>query len=217
MKHLSKIHTLVVFALAVGVAAFWIVTPSRAKDRRAANATTERAAPGGVNRIVSATPFVLERPWVHVWRSEAPSFRAGWLLVLDVDPRLVEPKQLEEPVLYAGGQTVERVNHGFESGRVVAILPSELDARGDVALDLASVLFYFGAPALPERVDAGRAERELAHARELGVAPLAVPAIGDVLRLSSRDELDPAAGLLVLEHSPAEQDLGVGLLAPRVR
>ena len=216
MNKRIRISSVVVFALALGAGAFYAVTSTRATQQRAA-VPPQRSAPGGVHRIVSATPFVLDRAWTHVWRKEAPEFRAGWLLVLEVDSALVQPRQVEEPVLYAGVQTVERVNHGFESGRVVAILPSELNAKGQVTLDLDSVPFYFGTPALPERVDAAQIARELVHARQIGVRPLAAPAIGDVLHLPSRDELDPAAGLLVLEHSPAEQDLALGLLAPRVK
>jgi len=175
-----------------------------------------RPAPGGVERIVAVQPFLLERAWRHTWRAEQPAFDAGWLVVLEVDPALVVPRQIQEPVLYAGEQTVERVNFGHGSGRVVAIVPSLRTADGGVALDLASTLLWFGTPMLPERVDALRASEELARAVKLGVEPLAVPAAGGTLRLPSRDELDEHAALLVLEHAPDEADLGLGLLVPRV-
>jgi hypothetical protein len=174
-------------------------------------------SPGGVYAIVAAQPFVLDRAWRHTWRKEQPQFDAGWLLVLSVDPTLVVPRQLEEPVLYAGAQTVERVNIGQESGRVIAILPSARDAHGDVALDLAATPFYFGSNELPERVTALQAQTQLEHALAQGVRPLPVPHIGETLRLPSRDELDQRAALLVLEHAPDEYDLGTGLLAPRVQ
>jgi hypothetical protein len=171
----------------------------------------------GVHRIVSAQPFVLDEAWAHVWRKEQPRFDAGWLVVLEVDPTLVEPKQNLEPVLYAGDQTVERVNHGQESGRVVAIVPCERDARGLPALDLTRTPFWFGTPDLPERVDAAMIHAERARADAKGLAPIEIGETLDVLRLHDRGDLDQRCGLLVLQHSPAEQDLGTGLLVPRLR
>lgn len=179
---------------------------------------------GGVRDLVSARPFVLERPFVHVWRKEQPSFDAGWIVVLDVDPALVVPRQVAEPVLYFGDQTVERVNHGEEAGRVVAIVPSARAADGRPALDLASAAFYFGSEELPERIDARAARSELERAMRTGAAAFDAAKVaaatqrgGALLSLPSRDELDEVLGVLVLEHSPAENDLGNGLLAPRVR
>jgi hypothetical protein len=174
------------------------------------------AASGGVHAIVAAQPFVLDRAWRHTWRKEQPQFDAGWLVVLSVDPTLVVPRQVEEPVLYAGAQTVERINVGEQSGHVVAIIPSKRDERGHVALDLATTPLWFGSNELPERVTALMAQTELQHALAKGVHPLPMPSVGETLHLQSRDELDQRAALLVLEHAPDEFDLGNGLLAPRV-
>ncbi|MDZ4771685.1 MAG: hypothetical protein SGI72_00985 [Planctomycetota bacterium] len=172
---------------------------------------------GGVHAIVVATPFTLQKAWTHEWRAEKPTFDAGWLVVLEVDTGLVQPTQMEEPVLYAGTETVERINHGEQSGRVIAIVPSKRNRDGTLALDLASTPIWFGARELPERIDAVRVAAEVAKAEQLGVTPLRLPNIGAVLHLASRDDLDPLCGELVLQHSPQEQDTGMGLLAPRVK
>ncbi len=202
-------------ALFAGIAAVSAVSLTRAGDGRVPN-VPPNAAPGGVYAIVAAQPFVLDRAWRHTWRKEQPEFDAGWLVVLSVDPALVVPRQVEEPVLYAGAQTVERINVGEESGRVVAIIPSTRDQQGHVALDLAATPLYFGSNELPERVTALMAQTELQHALAKGVRPLSMPHIGAALHVPSRDELDQRAALLVLEHAPDEYDLGNGLLAPRV-
>lgn len=215
MKSIPMKKVWVPIALGIAVAAVSFVTLTRA-GARAVPTPPAVASPGGVYSIVAAQPFVLDRPWRHTWRKEQPQFDAGWLVVLSVDPALVVPRQVEEPVLYAGAQTVERVNVGEESGHVVAIVPSARDAQGNVALDLASTPFYFGPNELPERVTALMAQTQLEHALAKGVHPLAVPRVGEALHLPSRDELDQRAALLILEHAPDEYDRANGMLAPRV-
>lgn len=208
-----------VILLAVAVAAVAVysgLSKSRAVQNRQPIQIQQPRA-GGVQAIVSATPFTLETAATHNWRVERPSYDAGWLLVLEVDPRLVQVTQLEEPVLYAGTETVERINHGAQSGRVVAILPSKRTSAGAVALDLAKTPVWFGSAELPERVDAARIEAELERARALGVTPLALPQVGELLTLESRDDLDPLCGELILQNAPEDQDTGLGLLAPRVK
>jgi hypothetical protein len=212
---MKKLVILLVAAV-VALVAYSSLSKTRAVAQRQP-VVIQKPKAGGVQSIVSATPFTVERAWTHNWRAERPTYDAGWLLVLEVDPQLVQPTQMEEPVLYAGNETVERINHGFASGKVVAIVPSKRTPTGVVALDLAATPLWFGAPALPERVDAAYIAGELEKARALGVTPLALPAIGDLMALASRDELDPLCGELVLHNAPEEQDLGLGLLAPRVK
>jgi hypothetical protein len=212
MKKLVLLLACSVLALAV----YSTFSTSRAVGERR-RLLIEKPRVGGVQAIVSATPFTLEKAWKHTWRKEQPSYDAGWLLVLDVDPTLVKPTQMMEPVLYADGETVERVNHGFESGRVIAILPSKRTPAGTVALDLAQTSIWFGPPELPERVDFAMVQAAAAKAHALGVTPLSVPSTGELMHLGSRDDLDPLCGELILQHSPAEQDTGLGLLAPRVK
>jgi hypothetical protein len=226
MKHLSTISLLCAAAALVGVGSLAL----RATEERPATPAERQAAP--VRALVSAQPFVLARPAVHVWRAEQPSYDAGYLVVLDVDPEFVVPRQSEEPVLYAGPETVERVNHGATNGRVVGIVPAVRGADGRPSLDLASTTFFFGPEALPERIRATDAQHELQRAVRAGTKPFPADEVaaalsrgaqflnvaqGEVLHLASRDDLDEYAALFVLEHAPEDQDVGTGILVPRVR
>jgi hypothetical protein len=180
-------------------------------------------AKGPVRGLWSAVPFTLEQPFVHWWRREQPPYTSGWLLVLEVDPELVRPLQTPEPVLFAGAETVERVNHGADTGRVVAVLPS-MHPGADLDAELARAPFFFAAPDLPERIDAARAASELAHALAQGARPFSAAEIaaarargGSPLALGRREDLDALIGALVLEHSPDEHDLARGLMMPPLK
>jgi hypothetical protein len=204
-----------VIALAGSLAAVRLVAFERAGPAPAAPGAKEES----VRQVLHAQPFVLGEPYRHDWRREGPAVSSGWLLVLAVDPAYVEPRQTLEPVLYVGSQTAERVNHGFESGRVVAIVPGAIGEE-----DLARAPMWFGAPELPERVDAARIAREREEAAARGVMPLPRAALERVrartpavLELGRREDLDALAGALVLEHSPAEYDLANGLLVPPLK
>lgn len=177
-----------------------------------------------VRALLSARPFLLERPAVHVWRAEQPAYDAGYLVVLQVDPTYVQPRQVEEPVLYAGAETVERMSHAAISGRVVGIVPCARGADGLPALDLAATTFFFGPEASPENIRAFEAQHELARAVRGGAQPFPAAEVadalalgGELMELASRDELDQMAGLLVLESAPEDLDVGIGILAPRPR
>lgn len=211
-----KTTTKIVLGISLLFAAVLAATRSEAVGERRI-ALAARPSVSGVHAIVYAQPFVIARPWTHVWRAEQPAFDAGWLVVLDVDPTYVRPQQTFEAVLYAGDETVERINHGYEAGRVVAIVPCSRNARGEPALDLATTPMWFGAAELPERVDAAAVHHERENAERRGVRPLPVPVAQPLLSLESRDDLDQYEGILVLEHSPEEHDLGTGLLVPRNR
>jgi hypothetical protein len=220
MKPRSAWMMLAMCALALSLAIAARLRASAQADSRDVDAPAR--AP--VRELVSAVPFRLEIPFVHAWRREKPSVRAGYLLVLSVDPEYVRPRETPEPVLYAGDQTLERVNHGDRSGRVIVILPTESDAHGDPALDLAQVPFWFGASDLPERVDAAeiRAQRARAPASALrrfrgDELRAALDRGGAELVLVRREDLDALAGALVLEHAPDERDLADGLLVPPMK
>jgi hypothetical protein len=173
---------------------------------------------GGVE-LVLARPFTLQTPYEHEWRAERPEVAGGLLLVLKVDPAMVWPRQVAEPVLFVGGQTAERVNLGHRSGHVIAIVPAPVDARGRVTLDLSEAPIFFGAPALPEQIDAEAASAELAAAREAGLQPPSEKAVEAALtsqvRFPGRDELTLYASDLIESWSPDEKDLVAGLRAPR--
>lgn len=170
--------------------------------------------------LLRAQPFTLEQSATHYWRLEQPQYTAGYVLVLQVDPQLVHPRQSAEPVLYVGTQTANRVNHGAESGRVVCIVPTGIDAKGQPDLDLSTAPIFFGTAELPERIDAARAASELAAARKLGARPASE---GDVraatqtaVSFADEYELRLFCSDLIAQHSPTETDLVNGLRAPRV-
>ncbi|MDH5252639.1 MAG: hypothetical protein OEW25_04870, partial [Nitrospira sp.] len=102
--------------------------------------------PQSVINIERVQPFQLKQFFKYDWRRERPDVRFGLLVVLKVDPALVTPRDSLEPVLYAGNQTVQRLNHGHESGFVIGIIPEQID--------LSKESVWFGTPALPERIDA---------------------------------------------------------------
>ncbi len=171
-----------------------------------------------VRDILFAQAFRLDKPYTHAWRKEQPQVSAGYVLVLAVDPEFVRPQQVAEPVLYVGDQTAERINAGDVSGRLVVLVPSSSNSRGEVALDLNKALIWFGAPELPERVDAAHLNAEINAAVQKGMKPLAEQKVraalrrgGSVLRLANREALERRVATLLEEYSPNETDLIRGL------
>jgi hypothetical protein len=181
--------------------------------------------PAPVIDVVSIQPFSLETPTKHLWRAEKPSVRTGYLVVLKVDPGLVFPRQIAEPVLYVGHQTAERVNVGYRSGHVVAIVPGETDPKHPNYLDLERELFWFGTPELPERVNARRILAERKAALEAGLKPFDKKVIaaarkrgGALNRQETKTSLThDALRRLVLTYSPQERPLVEGALEPSGR
>ena len=165
------------------------------------------ATPARVDQLVYAAPFTLRQGYAHDWRAERPLVTKGYLVVLRVEPALVYPRQVAEPVLYVGNQTAERLNVGYRSGHVVAIVPGDVDLR--------SAPIWFGTPALPEQVNAGAINAERVRADRSGIR--AVPS-GEVARaarrpvaLADKTELLREAGALVETYSPDEDDLARAL------
>ncbi len=202
------------------VAGVWAARPRAA----ATPGPSPVAGTGSVRELVSAVPFTLREDYVHTWRKEAPLVRAGFLCVFAVDPALVEPRQTAEPVLYVGDQTAERVNHGAQSGRVVAIVPCAVDAAGAPQLDFEHTPIWFGAPDLPERIDAAAIRRARALHERSGTARFTHDAVataiargGTPLELSTRVDLEESAAVLILEYSPAEFEFADGLLRTQKR
>ena len=154
--------------------------------------------------VVHVQPFQLEESFRFDWRREKPDVRSGLLVVFKVDPDLVTPRNALEPMLYAGNQTVQRLNHGHESGFVIGIIPEELD--------LSKVPVWFGTPALPEAIGAEIIGNERARAERLGILPLTS------IDMTSRTQdrvvasdlttlLREQAADLVLQFSPQEKRL----------
>lgn len=160
------------------------------------------ATPAGVEDVVYVAPFVLDQGYVSDWRREKPMVTRGYLVVLRVVPDLVYARQTAEPILYAGDQTVERLNVGYPSGYVVAIVPGNAD--------LGRVPVWFGAPGLPEAVDAAVVRAERSRAEAAGIEPVSADRIRSVLRkplqLGDKAGLLREAGALVQLYAPDESE-----------
>lgn len=209
--------------LALGALGATALTAWQGRERSAPPPRSSEQS-SAVLDLVYARPFRLERAYTHWFRRERPLVDAGFLLVLDVDPKLAAPRQLEEPVLYVGSETAERVNHGHPSGRVVAIVPAPRGADGWPALDLESAAMWFGEPALPEQIGAAELSRAIERAAADGVRPLggarvraALENSGGKLELEDKTALERFAAELVLRYAPGEEDLAQGILVPLSR
>lgn len=175
------------------------------------------ATPAAVQDIVFAQPFTLEQGEVSTWRAERPVVDSGYIIVLKVNPDLVYPRQSAEPVLYVGDTTAERLNVGYRSGYVVAVVGA--DVTGDKAMDLSKVKIWFGTPELPERVDANRIAQESALADAAGIKPFSADKISDLLAQNETLSERTKAGILddvaaqIRRFSPQEEELAVALEA----
>lgn len=169
------------------------------------------AVPGVVD-VLAAVPVTVDPPHPWPWARDHAPLRTATVLVLQCDPVLARPRDVGEPVLYAGPAPVERVNPGGTSGRLVVVVPGEVDVT--------RVPLYFGAPELPERVDAARGEAELEAARTAGFTPFDAGLWRSVTATPTR--VDGSAGLyrlaadLLLQWVPEEAERARHLQAPRL-
>jgi len=155
--------------------------------------------PAPVRGLLYARPFTLETPFRYDWSAEHPEVRSGLMLVLEADPALLRPRETQEPVLFVGSLPAQRTSRGFESGRVVVLVPGPVDLAADP--------IWFGTPGLPEQVDAAtaRAERGLAARAAIGppgrrAADAALAKGGDPARFASKTELLQALETLAREY-----------------
>lgn len=193
--------------IAFPIACLLLLSTNIVAQTEKSNATTKAEAvqtPKPVKDIVYAQPFTLAKGYVNHWSKKRELVSSGVLVVLDVDPSLVEPRDALEPVLYAGNTAVQRLNHGEKSGRVIGIVPN--------VSDLAGSPIWFGAPGLPERVTAETVHAERARAEQSGIRPFVAEKVRSVTRPPAA-VADLAALLrdqvaaLVIEYSPQEKDL----------
>lgn len=175
--------------------------------------------PAQPEAIVIAQPFVLDEPFTSEWRAERPSVRAGWLVVIKAAPELLYPRQVAEPVLYAGQQPAERVNIGYESGYLVAIIGGELGEDGTLTTKLSELPIFFGEPALPEQVDTPTATGQMVAAQTQGITPFSARQIdaarakgrqtlkSDSLHVANKEALLRQAAQLLRVYAPGEETL----------
>jgi len=120
--------------------------------------------PAPIKALIYARPFVLNEGFRYYWRQEKPMVSEGYLLVIEVDPDLVYPRQTAEPVLFVGDQTAMRLNVGYNSGRVIALVPDSAARRS----------IRFGRPQLPETPTAETIRNNQATVNTGGNRPLSV-------------------------------------------
>lgn len=177
----------------------------------AAGAPPVAATPAAAADVVYARYFVLEQGFPYYWSKERPLMEAGTLLVLKADKPPAIPRQVAGPVLYVGDLPAWRVNPGYESGYLLAIVPGRVD--------LAQVPVWFGAPALPQNVDTATAQAQRALAEEAGIRPFSPERVQAALaaggaRIEAVDLRallrDVVAGLIV-KYSPQEEQLAKDL------
>ena len=164
----------------------------------------ESFTPTATIDIVYAKPFQLNQGYTHDWSEERPFVKEGILIVLKVNPDLVRPTNAEQPVLYAGNQTVQRLNHGYESGHVIGIIPGRVD--------LSQTPIWFGGRDLPEHVTIETKGSERTLAKILNIKAYPKDKIQSVMRADFTAEslfelLRDEAAELVLQYSPEEKYL----------
>jgi hypothetical protein len=166
---------------------------------------SQTPAPVAIKRLLVAQPFTLSRPFKSTWSEEEPMISSGTLIVLEVDPALVVPRNAaREPVLFAGTSAVVRLNQGFPSGRVIGIVPG--------TVDLTTAPIWFGRVEQPGRVTAQIAGAELQRATRAGIRPQPAQQLGAARRATATstslaDLLRTVGADLVLEFSPEEKIL----------
>jgi hypothetical protein len=161
--------------------------------------------PAGIDDLLYARPFRLDEGFRFRWSAEQPTVSEGFILILDVPADLVYPRETAEPVLYVGGQPAERINRAYPSGRLIALVPGPVD--------LGTAPIWFGAPELPERVDARMAGEETARAAAAGIVAPARTVVdaatargGSVLAVRDHDALQAALFDLYREWVAPLQD-----------
>ena len=209
MKTITYIVSILVL---ISLATTPVVNGAEPGDKPAANPSEIEsvpavpATPAAVDGIVYARKFTLEKGYRFGWCQEKPIVKSGYLLVLKVNPDLVYPRQCAEPVLYVGKQTAERINHGYPSGYVIAIVP------GNPKLD--QVPIWFGTPELPELVDTATAKAELGLAKAAGIKPFSKKEL-KAAHMQAREELKGStiadvlrvAADLIRRYSPEEKNI----------
>jgi hypothetical protein len=159
----------------------------------------------GVRGVLWASSFEVDRAFPYDFAAEHPQINGGTLLVLDADPALLLPRQVQVPVLFAGSVPADLTNTGYPSGHVVVFVPSSVDVR--------NVPFYFGSTELPERIDARRGLAEQASALSAGAHPFSATAWdaafaagnGD-LHFATMNELYRKAADLIDLWAPSEAE-----------
>jgi len=191
--------------------------PAGAQTANEAVAST----PVPVYRILAMRPFELDVSFESEWRAERPTVRSGWLMAIEVDRPTSRSRQMAMPVLYVGDQVAERLNEGGPASvdaspeilRLVVIVPAPIAGDGSVTQPLRERPAFFGAPALPEQVNADWIALEVAAAAAAGLKAPSTEALeaalaqgGPMVRATDRAALLTTAAALLRTWSPTERD-----------
>ncbi len=218
---MKKMLFITAAALGLGIGApAWLAANSQESatvDSRASAVTGLQSSrtdtpSDGVEELVYARRFRLERPYASRWAKDRAGVERGYLVVIRVTSEYVYPHEAATPVLFAGSRAVERINVGYQDGYVVGIVP------GDESLEASPI--YFGAPDYPERVTAAKGLVELHEAQLRGQAARpeaeltrAMAIDAGTLIAADQAALFREAGRLIVRFAPAESDLGLELQA----
>ena len=191
--------TVRIVAILLGLPALGVAQPNTASGQVAVPAT-----PVTVKSILAARRFTLATPYQYTWSERPRMVASGTLVVLDVDPAYVVPRNTAEPVLFAGNVAIHRLNQGDKSGHVIGIVP------GDV--DVSTVPIWFGTPQLPERLTPALVESERALAQKAGIRAFGQTRVAAITRprIAAQDLaslLRTTGAELVLQYSPQEKAL----------
>jgi hypothetical protein len=194
-----------IFTLAVATALLGLPTLGACQAAPAGDPDKQPlpATPLSVQRILVAQAFTLQTPYTDDWNDQRPQVYSGTLVVLAVNGAYLVPRNATVgPVLYAGDTPVKRLNHGDQSGRVIALVPN--------TVNLATAPLWFATPNQTGLPDATRAER--LKAEQAGMAPLPAAQLRAARRpaATARDLatlLRTVGADLVLEYSPQEKGL----------
>lgn len=174
--------------------------------------------------LLYAQPVTLEEPTTYLMRADQPVVSAGYLVVVQTNPAILPVRQAHNPLLFAGDMPIERINGDEEPRVFIGFVPSALDARGAIALDLARTPLFWAYPeVLPEALKPDLAQAALAHGLASGAAPQpkesvnrALAAGGPVVHLGTYGDLRRHAANVIEQFSPGEVDLIVGLRVPQL-
>ncbi len=209
-----KTGKLMILALLLaGVSWAWAETPPPASE----TPPPIPATPAAVDKLLYVRTFELDKGEKFYWSKEKPMMTTGTLLVLEVDKNLVVPRAIAMPILYVGNQPAQRINEGHKSGRVIAIVPGEVD--------LLKEPIWFGTPDLPENVDAHMAKAERALADQAGIKPFNEKKVkaaqakgGDKIKAAdTRALLRDHVAELILEYCPDEKHLADDFRVPVIK
>lgn len=182
-----------------------------ALQQRNAAPATPATPPNNQFALVKAQQFHVAKPYQHLYRADRPFVDHGWLLVLECDATLLVRRQVAEPVLIVGNQTAERVNVGDKSGRLVVLVPGDID--------LAKAPIFLGQAQLPEEMRQKQIDAELATttATPPNAAEIRKALVAGVQNCADDYELRLRAIDLVERYSPDEQDLIRGARVPLIK